>query len=859
MTIYDIDRSSRPSPQSDTAPLAKGTRRRAARTRSAGASIVARALLLAMAYVLVTLGLLTGLLVELREEAIGAARRELSAFAQLATGHTSEVAFDLEQRLRLAAVTLSVASTAGAPDQEQVAPMLREVVSGSRALKDIVVLDPRGRAIYQASGSAGIGLDWSDRPAFARLSGSSAPEFRLAEPLRDTGLIPVMLPWRRSNGEFLGVVVGLMDPRYFDAVWAFDSEIEGLSIGLVSGDVLIARLPAVASLAGAPSIDPGIAARLAGSRVADAVEAINPLTGRLDLQAFRQIVAYPGLAMVVTQPMDIVLAGWRQIAWISGSCWVLASAALAALGLWLAHETRAREALRRRYHALFNSIPQAVVVSDRETGTILACNDAAIERYGWPAPETESAAGIALPPDFAVLRDPELAVSRDIGRLFENQRHRNAQGETIDVELTVRQIDVDDRPALLTVAADVSDRVGAERQRRAAEEQLRHSQKMDTLGQLTGGIAHDFNNVLMVVADGVEELGERSDLPAGMRGVLDRIAEAANRAEELTRKMLAFSRKQPLKPRPVNLNDLVADTGNLMRRVLGEHIEIDSILADELWMVEIDPALFETSLVNLCLNARDAMAAGGRVMVETANVTVGRADSRRELPMGDYVLVTVSDTGQGIPAQHLDRIFEPYFTTKTGSPGSGPGGSGLGLSMIYGFVRQSGGHIAVESEVDRGTAFRIHLPRHFGAAAAAHAPELSTVPGGSEHVLVVEDDAAVRASVVRQLTSLGYSVGEADSGAAGLQVFEAAPRPFDLLLTDVIMPGVMNGKALAGEVARRWPRTAILFMSGYSASILGDADASLPLLAKPFRKADLARVVRHALDAQRRRGPEDSL
>jgi signal transduction histidine kinase/ActR/RegA family two-component response regulator len=498
--------------------------------------------------------------------------------------------------------------------------------------------------------------------------------------------------------------------------------------------------------------------------------------------------------------------------------------------------------LENRYQALFDSIPQPVIVSDTGSGRIRAFNAAAMQQYG-------AAMGDGpLPDDFAVLARRRQEFTPATAVLIRDQRHRNRDGAEVDVELTVRQIDYDGRPALLTVAADVSDRMRAESERRTAEEQLRQSQKMEVLGQLTGGIAHDFNNMLMVIIDGVDELADRDSLDGEMRKSLQRVAASAERAEDLTRQMLAFSRKQPLRPRPTNVNDLVTDTGKLLRRALGEQVEIDSILADELWTVDVDRAQLETALVNLCLNARDAMPKGGRVLVETRNIVVDAALAAHEpgLAAGDHVLITVSDTGHGILPQHADKVFEPFFTTKASGKGSG-----LGLSMVYGFIKQSRGHIAFSSEVDRGTAFRIYLPRSAAELADGALRRPAEMTGGSERLLVVEDDPQVRASVVRQLHSLGYAVSQAGDGVAGLSAVTEAARPFDLLLTDVVMPGPMNGKALADEVGRRSPATRVVFMSGYTDNILlsrGSIDAGVRLLNKPFRKSDLARMIREALE-----------
>ncbi len=822
-----------------------------ATTRRTGSRIVARVLIAAAAYVLVTAALLVGLLMQLRDETVTASERELSAFAQLTAGHTYEIAFDLEQRLKFAEVSLSVATSSGAADQAMIGPMLQEVVKGGRALKDMLVVDAGGRVIYQAGGIDNIGLDWSGQSFFDRLRRSGAEGFVFGTPLRRAGaatndwVLPVAHAWRRANGELAGAIVGLMDPQFFDKAWTLDSEIAGLSIALTAADgTIFMRRPFVESALGRTLIDgasSGQVLAIAGTR-----RAHDPLNGRLELEAYRPVAAYPQLVVFVARPMDVVLAGWRRIAWIAGSSWVAASAALALLGLWLARETKARGAVERRYHALFDSIPHPVIVSDAGTGRLLACNETAIEQYGWrptpasagPASDLSALSAVVAPHQFDVLASVRNALSYDRPHLIQDQQHRNVQGVLLDVELTARLIDFNGVLAILTVVVDVTERHKAEQARRAAEDQLRQSQKMDALGQLTGGIAHDFNNVLMIILSGVEEIAERTDIPDDVHKDLTRIAQSSHRAEELTRKMLAFSRQQPLRPRPTDVNELVVDTGKLLRRTLGAQVEIDSILADDLWSVDIDPSQLEISLVNLCLNAREAMPNGGHVLIETANVVKDRGE-----PRGEFVTITVRDTGHGILPQNLDQIFEPFFTTKTVGRGSG-----LGLSMVYGFVKQSNGTIEVESELDHGTVFTIRLPRHLGKASAVPMQKTKPAVGGTERILVVEDDGAVRASVVRQLRSLGYTVSEAIDGAAGRLAFESTATPFDLLLTDVIMPGPMNGKALADEVGRRWPAARIVFMSGYTASALGDGATTHELLSKPFRKADLADVVRRTLD-----------
>jgi len=810
-------------------------------------SLTRRAGMLVSAYILVTGGLLAAVLWQLRGEMIAAATRELSAFAQLTAGHTYEVAISLEEALKLTEVTLTVATEGGTADQDSIRAMLVDVTRNSRGLKDILVLDTNGHVVYQASGKADIGADWADRPYVADFRKDASLKFGFGTPFRYAAagapmdwVIPVIHTWRKADGTFAGLIVGIMDRRFFDSAWSFDSEIDRLSIALIASDgAVIMRRPLVEPAMGPPIADPDILNALVSKRAADTLQIEGGPNGVARLVAYRRIAGYPNLAIFVAQPIEVVLASWWRLAWGISLIWAVASFALALLGAWLRLEMKARMAVEIRYHALFNAVPYPVIVSDYETQKILAHNDATSAQYAWTG-------DAVLPADFAELASRRHELSSDAATFIPDQQHLDKTGETIDVELTARRVDYNGRSAILTVVVDVSDRRKTEQARRAAEEQLRQMQKMDVLGRLTGGIAHDFNNILMIIINAVEELGEREG-DAETRKPLGRISEAAQRAEELTRQMLAFSSNQPLRPRITSVNDLVHDTGKLLRRTLGEHIEIESVLADDLWPVEIDPVQLESALVHLCLNARDAMPGGGRVMIRTENVTIDEAEAAREpgLPTGDAVRVTISDTGHGIAEGDLGKIFEPFFSTKARGRSAG-----LGLSTVYGFIRQSNGHIDAQSEVDRGTSFRITLPRWRTQASDPPLSKAAAPKGNGERILLVEDDSLVRAGVVTQLEDLGYAVSQASDGAAGIAMFEAASQPFDLLLTDVVMPG-MNGKALADAVIARWPATRVVFMSGYTDNVLfrrGELDPGVRLLAKPFRRSDLATMLRQTLD-----------
>ena len=381
-----------------------------------------------------------------------------------------------------------------------------------------------------------------------------------------------------------------------------------------------------------------------------------------------------------------------------------------------------------------------------------------------------------------------------------------------------------------------------------AEERLRQSQKMDAIGQLTGGVAHDFNNVLTVITGTIEILQEGLADKPQLAAIAQLIDDAATRGAGITSQLLTFARRQPLEPREIEINGLVAEVVKLLRPMLGEQVEIETVLAADAWCALADPSQLSAAIVNLAVNARDAMRGGGKLTIETANVTLDEtaASADSEMRPGQFVTIAVRDTGHGIPAEIRDRVFEPFFTTK----GVGRG-TGLGLSMVYGFARQTGGMVKIDSEEGRGTSVKLYLPRAEGEPAQAAAP--SSMPaaprGRHETVLVVEDDALVRGYVIAQLGSLGYRTLVASDSAAALALVEAGAE-FDLLFTDVVMPGAMNGAQLAAAIAERRPGTKVLYTSGYTEDAIvheGHLDPGVALLRKPYRKAELAAKVREAL------------
>jgi PAS domain S-box-containing protein len=436
---------------------------------------------------------------------------------------------------------------------------------------------------------------------------------------------------------------------------------------------------------------------------------------------------------------------------------------------------------------------------------------------------------------------------------------RAVRGEAVDnLEIVLRPVGVAIATHLIANGRPLRDATGAlkgavivyrdETAAKDTERQLRQSQKMDAIGQLTGGIAHDFNNILTVITGTIEILADAVAQQPQFAAIAEMIAQAAERGADLTQHLLAFARKQPLRPRDTDVNALILETTRLLRASLGEQIEIEAMLEEDAWPALVDGSQLTTALLNLAVNARDAMPGGGKLTLETGNTYLDEsyAKAQGEVPPGHYVMIAVTDNGSGIPAAIRDKVFEPFFTTK----GTGKG-TGLGLSMVYGFVKQSGGHIRIYSEEGYGTTIKIYLPRAAAAPVATAAPSPSAPAGGREVVLIVEDDTLVRKYVTAQLQSLGYRTLEASNAAEAVAVADRGTA-FDLLFTDVIMPGAMNGRELAREMTRRRPDLKVLFTSGYTENALldhGRLPQGVLLLAKPYRKSDLAGMLRQALAA----------
>ena len=500
-----------------------------------------------------------------------------------------------------------------------------------------------------------------------------------------------------------------------------------------------------------------------------------------------------------------------------------------------------------RLQAVLDTAVDGIVLIDAQ-GSILTFNPACERLFGFePAEVIGKNVKMLMPPVYADDHDTYLSNYRrtgerkiiGIGREVLGQRK---DGGVFPIRLSVGEAQQDDKSVFVGIISDLTER-------RATEEQLRRSQRMEAIGQLTGGIAHDFNNLLAIVGGNLELLLERPDLNSDARELATEAMEASQRGAEMVRRLLAFARKQQLEPRPINLNERLPNIVQLLRRTLGEAVHVEARSAEDLWAAQADPNLVDDAIVNLAINARDAMPVGGTLTIETANVFLDEdyAEQHVDVTCGEYVMLAVSDTGAGMTPEIAARALEPFFTTKPHGQGTG-----LGLSQVYGFVKQSGGHVSVYSEPGFGTTVKLYLPRsRTGTQADTLGRDRSAAPArGSETILVVEDNPEVRKLVRRQLTELGYTVYEASNGPDALQILRSGIE-VDLMFTDVVMPEGMTGYELARLARDDHPGLKVLFTSGYTAIGAAEEAGSRnggPLLSKPYRKRDLAHFIRSALD-----------
>jgi PAS domain S-box-containing protein len=502
-----------------------------------------------------------------------------------------------------------------------------------------------------------------------------------------------------------------------------------------------------------------------------------------------------------------------------------------------------------RFRTAFMTVADAHYIATRDEGLILEVNDRFESVFGYRRDEalgrTSLELGLYVNPDD---RKRMLAELRSQGQVRELEiLARRKGGDIIPVQISVSELRMGDQPLILGVVRDLSEQKRAGEALRDLEEQFRQAQRLEAVGRLAGGVAHDFNNILTAISGYTELLLEDFRGNDPRRADLEEIRSAAQRAAALTRQLLAFSRKQVLQPQVLDLNEVVRALEKMLRRLIGEDVELAFRSADRLGAVRADPGQLEQVILNLAVNARDAMPHGGQLTLETANVVLDEAYAREHADTnpGPYVMLAVSDTGTGMSPEVQSHIFEPFFTTKELGKGTG-----LGLATVHGIVTQSGGRVQLYSEPGHGTTFKIFLPRVEPTAEAAEAAPPTPVEGGRETVLVVEDDAAVREVVAKSLGNRGYTVLRAPDGRTALELAQVRAGKVDLLLTDIVMPGI-TGRELAQTLAAQHPRLRVLYMSGYTDDAVvrhGVLEEGVPFLQKPFTSDTLALKVREVLD-----------
>jgi PAS domain S-box-containing protein len=504
---------------------------------------------------------------------------------------------------------------------------------------------------------------------------------------------------------------------------------------------------------------------------------------------------------------------------------------------------REREAIRSINQRIFDTSLDLILVVDGHGG-FLRVSPSSLNILGYRPEEMigQSGTRFVFPDDLDSTRaEMRLARRGGLSRNFES-RYLHRDGHPVSIAWTGIWSEADRQ--YFFIGRDITERM-------ALESQLRQSQKMEAVGQLTGGVAHDFNNILTVIIGMTELLSDVLGGDQKLGPIVQAIDEAASRGAQLTQRMLAFARKQPLQARNIDLNEIIGRSGVMLQRTIGEDIAVKLALAETLWPALADPAQIEDVILNLAVNARDAMPSGGQLVIETSNVYLDEqyAAQNVEVAAGDYVSVVVTDSGTGMPPEVVERVFEPFFTTKEVGRGTG-----LGLSMVYGFVKQSRGHVKIYSEVGHGTSIKLYLPRASVAVeerTEATGARLTANPGGDEMILVVEDSPTVRQVTVGILRGLGYRVQEAEDGHAALAILKEAGE-IDLLFTDLIMPNGIDGQELLRRARALRPGLKALFASGYSEQFLkgrGPGEAGVPLLNKPYRTRSLAEAVRGVLDA----------
>jgi PAS domain S-box-containing protein len=816
--------------------------------------------------------LLTASLLFNRIEALDFGKRRAENLAYILNGHLTRTIGGVDTMLSQLAL---VSSRIGGPNAsvQDWNSALEAAKAGASEIAALIVLDAAG-TIRHATLPQIVGQPRADTYLFKQLSSDSTAGIIANPPVRGQASGQWVIPFGRKllspDGKFAGIVVATLEPERLRGFYRTIDVGRGGFISVLHPEMAVLfREPSSTDSTGQAARDNPLLAQHKQAPEFGFVHAPFDPGGAVYLSAYRQ-VANPPLLIAVSLAESDILATWWATAMVSSG--ILAGFGFLLIVAWrvIMRETRARAGVEARIVAQSDELT-AAIDKRAEADAALRTNEAQFQsimqnapmmvslkdlegRYTFVNQAFETFTGHSAkallgktvaefrPPGFAdaVVADDRAAiegrhaVQREIVLPIES-------GERVALLVKFPLFDAHDKvTGVGTVMADITEQ-------KRIEVQLAQSQRIEAVGQLTGGIAHDFNNLLTSIllnADVLVSLGDDKTRP-----LAEAVRMAAERGADLTRRLLAFGRRQMLEPRPTDIRDLLGGMEALMHRTLGEHIEIQFRHAADLWFAKVDPGQLENAVLNLAVNARDAMPSGGRLSVETANVELdaAHATANPEIKPGQYVMIAVGDSGIGMPPHVVERAFEPFFTTKDVGKGTG-----LGLSMVYGFVKQSGGHARMHSEVGSGTVVRLYLPRsEVVAAQAAAAPALaSDLPKATETILFVEDDPMVRKHTGMQIVGLGYAIVAAENAANALNLVEHGCMP-DLLFTDVVMPGGMNGRQLALRLRERWPRLRVLYTSGYAAGALtidGEAVPAKYVLGKPYRRRDLAAKLREVLD-----------
>jgi PAS domain S-box-containing protein len=743
------------------------------------------------------------------------------------------------------------------------APVLEATLSGLAGIGSLNVIDAEGTVILSTN-PAVTATSRRDRFLYRKLRDDPDSGLVIAPSAPSANYSGLVVPFGRAlrnrEGHFIGMLAATFQPDRLRSFYeAIDVGPHGVIQLLHPDGYLLFRQPPGGHAAGEPLADNMILQEWRGGAVRGFLHAPIKAGGEPYLTAWRTL-ARPALLVAVSIAQRDALASWRSDLFVVAAEAAGMALMLALAGLWITASSRAHAVIagerdqadaalrtsQAQFQAIMDHTPVLVFVKDAE-GRYLFVNRAA-ER--WTAATRTPAIG---------LRTRDVMSKEGADDVEKADRQVFATKTPLQRELvidspigrrtllSVKFPLTDDAGSVTTVGTIVTDITD----QKHAEDRLAQAQRMEAIGQLTGGVAHDFNNMLTAILLNADVLATQIQNES-LRQLAVAMRHAAEHGADLTRRLLAFGRRQTLEPQPTDINELLRDMEPLMQRTLGEHIEIAFLRSSDLWSATVDRAQLENAVLNLAVNARDAMPDGGRLTIETANAELDEefAANNPDVRAGYYVMVAVGDTGAGMAPDVLAHAFEPFFTTKEVGKGTG-----LGLSMVYGFVKQSDGHVRIYSEVGVGTVVRLYLPRSKEHAAAAPSPAaVSTeLPMGTETILLVEDDALVRTYAAAQLRSLGYQVVAAENAQRAIEAVEQGCVP-DLLFTDMIMPGGMNGRDLAEHLRQSRPGLKVLYTSGYAhGAIDGRPDSTgtvRHLLGKPYRRRGLATKVREVLDEQ---------